>query len=74
MKWSIKVGDLVYIEEGKKKGEYIVKKISTKKVKEKSLIGLKIRKKIIYYREYELRKPTKIEIKKYTIKNMFNKQ
>ena len=55
-------------------GVYIVKKIGTKNVFGKSLIGLKVGEKIIYYREYELRKPTKIEIKKYTIKNMFNKQ
>jgi hypothetical protein len=68
---SIEIGDLVFVKEGNIDGVYSVVIKARKNYFEKSIIGLKVGEKILYYREDETREPTKSEIKKYIIKNLF---
>ena len=73
MSRSIEIGDLVFVKEGNQDGVYLVIRKGGTNSFGKSLVGLKVGEKILYYREGETRKPTKSEIKKYTLKNLFIK-
>jgi hypothetical protein len=68
---SIEIGDLVFVKEGYVDGVYSVVIKARKNYFGKSIIGIKVGEKILYYREDETRKPTKSEIKKYKIKTLF---
>lgn len=71
MNKSINVGELIFINEGKLNGVYLVKETGRKNVFGNPLIGVKDGERTMYCRVDEIREPTESEMKKYKIKSVF---